>query len=259
MTNAQRLGVRIKSRRKLHKLTQQQVAEQVGVTKSAISKFESGLSLPSLTVLRKMSQLFSVPVDYLMRAAEGDYDGLDEADNAEAPKASSYTPRTDAYPVMALSEIKVIELPHVSFKARASLGYMQLQRFKDSDLKGAGIFDTVLFRLPPGKTEEDYRDALVFDIEGDSMEPSLRDGQQVIAWPIPEGKWEYLHNCICVVDYDDLVTVKAIFKNELNNRDGLTLHATGGRGGEFTVERKDIHSIWEVREFYGIVPVRLLP
>nr|WP_262895817.1 S24 family peptidase [Hymenobacter ruricola] len=120
------------------------------------------------------------------------------------------------------------------------------------------LFDKVLFRLPPGRTAEDYKDALVFDIEGDSMEPSLRDGQQVIAWPVSEGKWEYLHNTICVVDYDDTVTVKAILKNDLNNTDGLTLHATGGAGGSFTVARKDIHSIWEVREFYGVVPVRLV-
>lgn len=151
-----------------------------------------------------------------------------------------------------LSDIEVIELRRVSFKARASFKYAQLQRFKDSD-----IFDTVLFRLPPGRTAEDYKDAIVFDIEGDSMEPNLRDGQQVIAWPVPESKWEYLHNTACVVDYDEDITVKAIFKNDLNNTDGLTLHATGGRGGSFTVERKDIHCIYEVREFYGVVPFRL--
>lgn len=168
-------------------------------------------------------------------------------------KISAYPPgQTNAHPVGLLSDIPVIKLRRVSFKARASFGYMQMQRYKDSD-----IFETVLFRLPPGKTEEDYKDALVFDIEGDSMEPTLRDGQQVIAWPIPEAKWEYLHNTICVVAYEEEVAVKAVFKNELNNRDGLTLHATGGRGGEFTVSRNDINSIWEVREFYGIVPVRL--
>lgn len=173
---------------------------------------------------------------------------------AQTQEVSSYRGVTDAHPVGLLSDIPVIRLRRVSFKARASFGYAQLQRFKDTD-----IFETVLFRLPPGRTEEDYEDALVFDIEGDSMEPSLREGQQVIAWPISDGKWEYLHNTICVVAYDEQVTVKAIFKNDLNNRDGLILHATGGRGGEFTVERKDINSIWEVREFYGVVPVRLLP
>jgi repressor LexA len=230
-----------------------------GLTHQNLHDLTTGRSAgPSFPTTTKILSAYPQINPSWLLLGEGEMLNSDKLD-AQVPKTSSYTPRTDAHPVKALSEIKVIELPHVSFKARASLGYMQLQRFKDSDLKGAGIFDTVLFRLPPGKTEEDYQDALVFDIEGDSMEPSLRDGQQVIAWPIPEGKWEYLHNCICVVDYDDLVTVKAIFKNDLNNREGLTLHATGGRGGEFTVAREHIHSIWEVREFYGIVPVRLLP
>jgi repressor LexA len=234
-------------------------AKLIGAHQTTIHElFGKRQNKPGLTLLQKIADaLPQLRMEWLV-SGQGEMLKSDTP-GAQVLKNSAYTPRTDAYPVMALSEIKVIELPHVSFKARASFGYMQLQRFKDSDLKGAGIFDTVLFRLPPGKKEEDYHDALVFDIEGDSMEPSLRDGQQVIAWPIPDGKWEYLHNCICVVNYDELVTVKAIFKNELNNRDGLTLHATGGRGGEFTVERKDIHSIWEVREFYGIVPVRLLP
>lgn len=177
------------------------------------------------------------------------------ASDAQSQKNSSYPPgQTNVQAVGLLSDIPVIKLRRVSFKARASFGYMQMQHFKDSDL-----FDTVLFRLPPGRAEEDYKDALVFDIEGDSMEPSLRDGQQVIAWPVSDSRWEYLHNTICVVDYAEEVTVKAILKNDLNNTDGLTLHATGGAGGSFTVARKDIHSIWEVREFYGVVPVRLLP
>ncbi|GAB3730704.1 hypothetical protein GCM10027594_12690 [Hymenobacter agri] len=176
------------------------------------------------------------------------------ASEARAQNISPYPAnQNNVQAVGLLSDIPVIELGRVSFKARASFNYAQLQRFMSSEL-----FDKVLFRLPPGRTAEDYQDALVFDIEGDSMEPSLRDGQQVIAWPVPEGKWEYLHNTICVIDYDDTVTVKAIFKNELFDRDGLTLHATGGAGGSFTVARKDIHSIWEVREFYGVVPVRLV-
>ncbi|WP_046245046.1 hypothetical protein [Hymenobacter terrenus] len=60
------------------------------------------------------------------------------------------------------------------------------------------------------------------------VEPSLCDGQQVIAWPVSERKWEYLHNTKCVVDYDDTVTVRAIFANDLFkfNSEGLTLHAT---------------------------------
>lgn len=271
--------------RKEFSLTAGRLGEIAGVTGTAIAKIESGdTANPKADILSRISTKLHVNLNWLL-LGEGDmlkpgvssetssvhYDPakgdrvpvdnggtiilVDEPEMGLHPQVQKgYPPgQTNVHAVGLLSEIPVIALRRVSFKARASFGYAQLQRFKDNDL-----FDTVLFRLPPGRTEEDYKDALVFDIEGDSMEPSLRDGQQVIAWPVSDSRWEYLHNTICVVDYAEDVTVKAILKNDLNNTEGLTLHATGGAGGSFTVARKDIHSIWEVREFYGVVPVRLV-
>jgi hypothetical protein len=233
---------------------QARFAERVGVPTGTIGDIlGKKKSKPGFELTGKILQAYPEVSERWLITGEGEM--LKHDISTEHQEISSYPPgQSNVQAVGPLSDIPVIELRRVSFKARASFNYAQLQRHKNSD-----IFDTVLFRLPPGRTAEDYADALVFDIEGDSMEPSLRDGQQVIAWPIPDSKWEYLHNTICVVDYDETVTVKAVLKNDLNNTDGLTLHATGGLGGSFTVARKDIHSIWEVREFYGVVPVRLLP
>lgn len=232
-------------------LSQNELAQLVGVSGSTLGLIERGKTTsPNADLLANLASKLAINPSWLLTG-----EGQMVQSDAPAQKVSSYpADQNNVHARGLLSDIPVIELRRVSFKARASFNYAQLQRYKDGD-----IFDTVLFRLPPGRTAEDYADALVFDIEGDSMEPSLRDGQQVIAWPVSEGKWEYLHNTICVVDYDETVTVKAVLKNDLNNTDGLTLHATGGLGGSFTVARKDIHSIWEVREFYGVVPVRLLP
>jgi hypothetical protein len=233
---------------------QARFAERVGVPTGTIGDIlGKKKSKPGFELTGKILQAYPEVSERWLITGDGDM--LKSDISTQHQEISSYPPdQGNAHAVGLLSDIPIIELRHVSFKARASFNYAQLQRYKDSD-----IFDTVLFRLPPGRTAEDYADALVFDVEGDSMEPSLRDGQQVIAWPIPESKWEHLHNTICVVDYDETVTVKAILKNELFDRDGLTLHATGGAGGSFTVAREHIHSIWEVREFYGVVPVRLLP
>jgi repressor LexA len=233
---------------------QARFAERVGVPTGTIGDIlGKKKSKPGFELTGKILQAYPEVSERWLITGEGEMLKSEISDRVQ--EISSYPAgQNNAHAVGLLSDIPVIELRRVSFKARASFNYAQLQRYKDSD-----IFDTVLFRLPPGRTAEDYADALVFDIEGDSMEPSLRDGQQIIAWPVSEGKWEYLHNTICVVDYDETVTVKAVLKNDLNNTDGLTLHATGGLGGSFTVARKDIHSIWEVREFYGVVPVRLLP
>lgn len=229
-------------------LTLREVGEKVGISHSRIDAYETDPTIRiKMDKLRALADVYDTTIEYIETGVESNLQLVSEKTGADE-KAPN-----DAHAVGLLSDIPVIELGRVSFTARASFNYAQLQRFMTSDL-----FDKVLFRLPPGRTAEDYADALVFDIEGDSMEPSLRDGQQVIAWPVPEAKWEHLHNTICVVDYDDTVTVKAIFKNDLFTNDGLVLHATGGRGGEFTVARSLIHSIWEVREFYGVVPVRLV-
>ena len=236
--------------RKHFKLTKEAFGELAGVSGTSIGNIESGATKnPGADLLGVISTKLGVNPAWLLT-------GLGEMllSAANSQNISSYPPgQNNVQALGLLSDIPVVELGRVSFKARASFDYSQLQRFMSSDL-----FDTVLHRIPPGRTAEDYKDALVFDIEGDSMEPTLRDGQQVIAWPVAEGKWEHLHNTVCVVDYSDTVTVKAILKNDLNNIEGLTLHATGGLGGSFTVARKDIHSIWEVREFYGVVPVRLV-
>lgn len=260
MPDKQSFGHILASLRESRRVSQQAVGELIGVSRSAVNGYEKGKSFPVPDKLLKLAQYFEVSVDYLLTGektpSQANLAGVSKnSDIHSGANTSTYPPgQSNVQAVGLLSDIPVIKLRRVSFKARASFGYAQLQRYKDSD-----IFDTVLFRLPPGRTEQDYKDAVVFDIEGDSMEPSLRDGQQVIAWEIPEARWEYLHNTICVVAYAEEVTVKAVLKNDLNNTDGLTLHATGGMGGEFTVARKDIHSIWEVREFYGVVPVRLLP
>lgn len=233
---------------------QARFAERVGVPTGTIGDIlGKKKSKPGFELTGKILQAYPEVSERWLLTGEGEMLKSEISDSAQ--EISSYPlGQNNVQARSLLSDIPVIELRRVSFKARASFNYAQLQRFKDTD-----IFDTVLFRLPPGRTEEDYKDAVVFDIEGDSMEPSLRDGQSVIAWPVPEAKWEYLHNTICVVDYDETVTVKAILKNDLNNTDGLTLHATGGMGGSFTVAREHIHTILEVREFYGVVPVRLLP
>lgn len=173
--------------------------------------------------------------------------------NAQAENSASYTPDQNATPINILSNIPTVWLRRLPFKGRASFNYQQFQQRRDTD-----FLDDVLFRIPKGRTPEDYTDAMVIDIEGDSMEKSLYDGQSVIAWPIPESKWEHLHNTICFIDYDDTATVKAVLKNDLFNTDSLTLVATGGHGGSFTVARASIHSLWEVREFYDPQKVRLV-
>ena len=52
--------------RKLHALTQEQIAEMLGVTSQAISKWECGISYPDIELLPIVANVFKVSTDYLL-------------------------------------------------------------------------------------------------------------------------------------------------------------------------------------------------
>ena len=59
-------GDRLKELRKKSGLTQAQLAERIGVTKSVISFYEQRERSPSPSVLIKMAKVFRVSTDYLL-------------------------------------------------------------------------------------------------------------------------------------------------------------------------------------------------
>lgn len=79
------LGNRLRVLREERRLTQKQVAAQIGVTASNISAYENGIRYPSFAALIKLAQLYKVSTDYLLgitgrRTVEAQYtislDGL---------------------------------------------------------------------------------------------------------------------------------------------------------------------------------------
>lgn len=53
--------------RKQHSWSQEQLAEQLNVSRQSVSKWESGLSIPDLDKIIKMSEIFGVSTDYLLK------------------------------------------------------------------------------------------------------------------------------------------------------------------------------------------------
>lgn len=52
-------------------MTQAEMAERLGVTNKAVSKWETGKSKPTTNTLRKMAALFGLSVDELLQIREG--------------------------------------------------------------------------------------------------------------------------------------------------------------------------------------------
>ncbi len=71
--------------RKENGLTQEQLAEKIFVSRTAVSKWESGRGYPSLDYLKSISKLFSVSIDDLLSGEE--LITIAEADNHEKAKS----------------------------------------------------------------------------------------------------------------------------------------------------------------------------
>ena len=62
--------------RKIHQLTQEDVAEKVGVSRQAVAKWESGDTVPDLDKCKILADLFGVSLDDLANYESKDNQGL---------------------------------------------------------------------------------------------------------------------------------------------------------------------------------------
>ena len=64
--NQEKIGKFIAELRKQKKLTQEQLAEKLGITKNAVSKWERGLGLMDLSLLKPLSHILEVSVTEIL-------------------------------------------------------------------------------------------------------------------------------------------------------------------------------------------------
>ena len=62
--------------RRLAQMTQEDVAEKLGVSRQAVAKWEAGDSVPDLSVGQKLADIFGVSLDELVRFDPRPVDGL---------------------------------------------------------------------------------------------------------------------------------------------------------------------------------------
>ena len=60
------MGEKIRELRTEQKMTQEQLANRLGLVKGSISAYEQGTKYPSLEVLVNICQIFNVSADYLL-------------------------------------------------------------------------------------------------------------------------------------------------------------------------------------------------
>ena len=65
------IGQRVRERREILKITQNELALAVGMTSQYISLIEQGKNIPSLAVVSKLAEQLGTSIDYLVSGKEG--------------------------------------------------------------------------------------------------------------------------------------------------------------------------------------------
>ena len=65
--NELKVGKRVAELRNINNITQLELAEKLGVTDRAVSKWETGGGYPDIALLPQIADIFNVSVDYLLR------------------------------------------------------------------------------------------------------------------------------------------------------------------------------------------------
>ncbi len=70
MIDMKLVGNKIAELRKSKQLTKQELAEKIGVSHQAVSKWENAIALPDIELLTKLSELFDITVDSLIKGED---------------------------------------------------------------------------------------------------------------------------------------------------------------------------------------------
>lgn len=101
--NATFLGQLIKKLRKQTNMNQEELANRLGVSISAISKWETGKNLPDIEKLTELSNIFGMPVEDLCHPEET----LNRLENNNIPSTDDTTPKPN--------KLKYLIIPIITF------------------------------------------------------------------------------------------------------------------------------------------------
>lgn len=194
-------------------------SEKIGTSKQYASNICNEGKNVGAKVLDKILNIFTEVNPIWLKLGEGDM----LKDQSNVKFSGSY-----------ISE-NLIDVTHVTLKTYAS--------FIESLYNCEPDLDTYKVMPEPGEdlNSEDY---MVFDIEGDSMYPTIQSESKILCKKIDENQWEYARGVVVIV-YGKTLTVKRILKNDLYINNNLTLKADNPTYGELNVERHEIRGIWQ--------------
>ncbi len=225
------IGNNIKQLRKRLKKSQEEVANDLNLTRSSYSGYENGVAQPNLEVIIQLSDYFQLTIDSLLKNdfekfSEKDWELLNKRENGDV-KGTNLRVLTS---MVNEENEELIELVPL----KASAGYTS--SYADPDY----IKVLPTFTLPFLSRDKKYRS---FPIQGDSMPPVV-EGSFVVAEYIQN--WMSIRNGTpCIVVTKDEGIVFKVVHNFIETNQCFQLCSTNTFYEPYMVHVKDIVEMWK--------------
>lgn len=225
----------IKILRKRKKLSQEQLAEILGVSRSSVNAYENQLADPTLPTLIKISDFFKVSTDRLLKQ---DLSKLSPSELAEVERGLDFDLQGKRLRILSTtvdaSNKNQIELIPEKAKAGYVSGYADVEFLRDLPK----------VQLPFLTSNKQYR---VFPISGDSM-PPVAHGSYVVAEYVDN--WEEIKDlqAYIVLTQGEGIVFK-LLKNRLKEEGLLHLISTNPQYAPYTLELSEVLEIWKFKYY----------
>jgi transcriptional regulator with XRE-family HTH domain len=225
------LSSNLKLLRKYRKKSQEDVAQELGLTRSSYSGYENGVAEPGIENLVKMSKFYRVPMDDLLKRnmeelTESEWEAIEKGVYADV-KGRKLRVLTS---MVSETNDEVIEMIPQKASAGYTLGYADPDYIK--------VLPT--FQLPFLKKDKKYRS---FPISGDSM-PPVSQGSYVVAEYIQN--WETLKNNhpYIIITKEEGIVFKIV--NKIPGRENvIQLSSTNPLYEPYLLDINEVIEVWK--------------
>lgn len=218
------LGLNIRHLRKTRNLTQEQLADKIGVNRAMIGSYEEGRAVPKLPALQTLSHYFGVSLDTLVNTDLSTGAAAAQPLDTEGKNLRVLTTLVDR------DNKELVTLVPV----KASAGYAK--GYADPDYVEA--LPKFSLPLPELSKERTYR---VFQLSGNSMEP-VPPGAYVICEYLQRWSDVKSGNAYIVVTKTDGVVYKRLYSGD---NDTVVLKSDNPEYAPYTISAGSILEIWQ--------------
>jgi transcriptional regulator with XRE-family HTH domain len=212
-------------------LTQNDLAESLNIKRSSINNYENGTTIPPVSTLIDLSDLFHFSVDTLLRI---NLSGLRESQMYVIEHGSDVFVRGNEIRVLATTvdsgNRENIELVSIKAKAGYTSGYFDPEY----------ISQLPVFNLPFLDNDKKYR---TFQIAGDSMLP-MRDKSWVVGEYIQDLDTIKDDHLYIVLTLNEGIVFKKV-KNELQKKGSLKMISMNPEYSPYDLSIVEIREVWK--------------